>query len=48
MQGDAVCGYTDTYVPVMVSGAKEGQLVEVTVTRTENGVCYGKSKQVEE
>ena len=48
VQEDGVCGYTDTYVPVVVSDVSEGQLVEVIVTHTENGVCYGKKKQDEE
>lgn len=34
-------GYTDTYVPVIVSGGTEGTLCRVHITKQENGVCYG-------
>lgn len=34
-------GYTDTYVPVVVSGAAPGELVDVRITAYENGVCVG-------
>ena len=34
-------GYTDTYVPVIVSGAAPGQLIDVRITAYENGMCVG-------
>ncbi len=34
-------GYTDTYVPVIVDGGKEGILCQVRITKQEHGVCYG-------
>lgn len=34
-------GYTDTYVPVIVSGAAPGELVDVRITAYENGTCVG-------
>ncbi|MBR2406291.1 MAG: tRNA (N(6)-L-threonylcarbamoyladenosine(37)-C(2))-methylthiotransferase MtaB [Clostridia bacterium] len=34
-------GYTDTYVPVIVSGCAAGELVQVRITAYENGVCVG-------
>ena len=35
-------GYTDTYVPVVVSGGEEGVLCQVYITEQQHGVCYGK------
>ncbi len=34
-------GYTDTYVPVIVSGGTAGKLIPVRITAYENGVCIG-------
>lgn len=34
-------GYTDTYVPVVISGGEEGILCRVHVDSQQNGVCYG-------
>ncbi len=34
-------GYTDTYVPVIVDGGKEGTLCQVVITKQQHGVCYG-------
>ncbi len=34
-------GYTDTYVPIIVSGCTEGIPADVTVTAYDNGVCVG-------
>lgn len=34
-------GYTDTYVPVVISGGKEGTLCRVRIDSRQNGVCYG-------
>lgn len=34
-------GYTDTYVPVVVSGGKEGVLCRVCIDKQQHGVCYG-------
>ena len=34
-------GYTDTYVPVIVSGAAPGELACVRITAYENGTCVG-------
>ncbi len=36
-------GYTDTYVPVIVCGGREGECRTVRITRQQDGVCYGKS-----
>ncbi len=38
---DRLEGYTDTYVPVVVSGGKEGVLCQVQIIEQQNGVCYG-------
>lgn len=37
-------GYTDTYVPVIVSGGKAGELIKVSITAYENGVCIGEAE----
>ncbi len=34
-------GYTDTYVPVRMTGGTEGELCIACITREQNGVCYG-------
>ncbi len=34
-------GYTDTYVPVLVSGGREGELRRVHLTHQQDGICYG-------
>ncbi len=34
-------GYTDTYVPVVMSGGKEGVLCRVYIDSRQNGICYG-------
>ncbi len=34
-------GYTDTYVPVIVTGGTAGQTVAVHIKDQENGTCYG-------
>lgn len=34
-------GYTDTYVPVVVTGGKGGEILPVRIEYQENGVCYG-------
>ena len=34
-------GYTDTYVPIIVSGGEAGTMVDVHITAYENGVCIG-------
>ncbi len=36
-----VDGYTDTYVPVIVSGCTAGELASVRITAYENGTCVG-------
>ena len=39
-----VDGYTDTYVPVIVSGCTAGELVNVRITAYENGLCLGEAE----
>ena len=39
-----VDGYTDTYVPVIVSGCTAGELVNVRITAYENGMCLGEAE----
>ncbi len=34
-------GYTDTYVPVVVSGGEEGVPCRVRIDKQQHGVCYG-------
>ncbi len=34
-------GYTDTYVPVVISGGQEGVVCRVRIESWQNGICYG-------
>ncbi|MBQ9964350.1 MAG: tRNA (N(6)-L-threonylcarbamoyladenosine(37)-C(2))-methylthiotransferase MtaB [Clostridia bacterium] len=34
-------GYTDTYIPVYVTGGREGELCRVRITCEQNGCCFG-------
>ena len=34
-------GYTDTYVPVVISGGEEGVMCRVRINSQQNGICYG-------
>ena len=43
-----VHGYTDTYVPVVAQEGEPGTISQVTVSHSENGVCYVKKTQAEE